>query len=902
MSHSHRLDAWDVLLRKLPAAFQYTRICGDLRSDGLCLTDLLVNQSRLRPDDTAIVGEQGSLSFSELVAASFWTAVYLEELGCRADECVGLFVEHSLEQMIGAWGILFAGGAYLPLSVDYPVERLKYMLDDARVKLIFTQSKFENKLKELVSPSTQLITIERIAEFLSKREAPPSRMPLAQVNDRGLAYVVYTSGSSGQPKGVMIEHRSIVNQMLWLSDACKLNADKTLIQKTPISFDAAQWEMLAPCCGTKVVLGSTGINFRVNDLIASIQKNSVTTLQCVPTLLQALVNKPEFATCTSLTHVLSGGESLTRKLVQQCFDALPNAMIVNLYGPSECTCNASFYEAMPKNIRVDEASAIPIGTPVDNTQFYILNEQGVPVVGNEIGEICVSGSQVARGYLNRAELTEERFVEYPVGRNSALARLYKTGDLGYQDDRGIYYFSGRSDTQVKIKGMRIELEEVKITLESLDFIDSAAVLVVEGNGGRKYLAACLQIKCDAETHGAADEEVVQSVRDGLSQVLPDYMIPSVFVITRSMPHTVTGKIDLRKVLELVKAHGTDDHVAPRNATEDDILAIWKLAFSTSRISVRDDFFALGGDSMAAVDLILSINDRFNCELPLHIIFKAPTIEALASLVNKGLSGESSRVVCLQPKGPSLPIFCWPGLGGYPLNLRLLAEDLPHTRPFYSIQAHGINEGEIPYDSLKEMVAADIAEIRKIQGTGPYHLWGYSFGTNLAFEAAYQLEQAGEKVERLVLLAPGMLKGLRTDDSSGDYSNSQLIALLFTVFARNTNDPDLHACLELATDEESFADFISKKFSISSRDLVKRICQVVIKSRQISQERSREASKVVRAETLMYCARNDELSVLEMNPHYFSGSLEIVHVNTTHFDFLMAPDVENLAALIKERLN
>lgn len=855
------------------------------------------------PKQTAIAFGETTLNFEELMNASLHIANYIRQLGCGVDDCVGLFAESSIDQLVGLWGAILAGCAYTPLTPGYPSDRLKFMTEDAAIKIVFGQGKLQQEFSKWAPSGVKFVTLEdAYAYATSENKQHPTRMADRLLPD-SLAYIVYTSGSTGKPKGVLIEHHSIVNQIGWLVRSGYLGPGKTIIHKTPIGFDAAQWEMLSVCSGTKLVVSTFGIDKNVNQLVADIAAHDVTLLQCVPTLLQALVNKPEFSTCISLKHILSGAESLTKKLVNQCLEALPNSMVVNLYGPSECTCNASFYEVTPSDLELDDGTAIPIGLPVDNTQFYILDENGLPVTGNSIGEICVSGSQIARGYLNREDLTNDRFVERPIGPNSTLVRIYRTGDLGYLGDRGLYYFAGRSDTQVKIKGMRIELEEVKIALESLDLIDSAAVMVVESGNGRKHLAACFQAKLTAEVDAQDmdSQEIIQSAKDLLGRIVPDYMIPSIFVLTPSMPHTVNGKIDMRKVQELFEAHGAEDYVAPRNPTEEAILAIWIDSLDISDISVRDDFFALGGDSMAAVDLILSINEKFNTSLPLHIIFNAPTIEALASLISEDLSVESSRVVCLQPRGTDHPIFCWPGLGGYPLNLRLLADNLSHTRPFYGIQAYGINEDEIPYDSLKEMVAADISEIRKIQGTGPYHLWGYSFGTNLAYEAAFQLEQLGEEVKQLVLLAPGMLKGLRTDDPSDEYSNPQLIALLFTVFARNVNDPDLEDCLEASRDEESFIDFICKKFAIPSRDLVKRICRIVIKSRKISRVRGREMDKVVNAESLMYCARNDELSVFETSPHYFSGALEIVHLDATHFDFLMAPDVEKLAALITQRL-
>ncbi|OTA21910.1 pyoverdine sidechain peptide synthetase III, L-Thr-L-Ser component [Xenorhabdus beddingii] len=768
---------------------------------------------------------------------------------------------------------------------------------------VFTQEKLKNGLAKLISEETKIITLEDVYDFSISQNHTTSTPTVIKLKSENLAYIVYTSGSTGKPKGVLIEHRSVVNQILWLMSSGYLGEDKTIIHKTPIGFDAAQWEMLSISSGTKLVVSNFGVDKNVFDLINKIVSNKVTLLQCVPTLLQALVNKQQFSECTSLTHILCGAESLTKKLVQQCLDILTNCMLVNLYGPAECTCNASFYEVTQANLHVGENVGVPIGIPVDNTKFYILDDSGLPVSDGNIGEICVSGVQIARGYLNQGDLTSEHFIEYPIGDNFEPIRVYRTGDLAYLGSEGVYHFAGRSDTQVKIKGMRVELEEIKVVLESLDVVESAAVLVNEGRYGRKSLAVCIQINPNKNIFQEKinRDELVSFFKQKLSELIPDYMVPSVFVFVDSMPHTVNGKIDMRKIKTLIDERNVEELIAPRNSTEEAILEIWESALGIEAISVTDDFFNLGGDSLSAVDMILSINARFNTKLPLHIIFTAPKIEKIAGIIDRGLTEKSSRLVCLQPSGTKPPIFCWPGLGGYPINLKVLAEKMTSERPFYGIQAFGINEDEIPYSSLEEMVSADIAEIRKIQKEGPYYFLGYSFGCNLAFEAAFQLEEMGEKVKQIVLLAPGMLKGLPTTNLSDEYDNKELITLLFTVFSRNVDDPDLHECLETSCDETSFVKFVCQKYSISNPELVKRISKVVIESRRISRERNRETQKSITTPTYIFSALNDEFSVFEKNIDCFRGGREIIKLNVAHFDFLMEPGVNNLVSLIAKHV-
>ncbi|MEQ1976432.1 thioesterase domain-containing protein [Xenorhabdus sp. SGI240] len=451
--------------------------------------------------------------------------------------------------------------------------------------------------------------------------------------------------------------------------------------------------------------------------------------------------------------------------------------------------------------------------------------------------------------------------------------------------------------------MRVELEEIKVVLESLDFVESAAALVNEGRHGRNSLAVCIQISSNEKIlqEKTGKDELVSVFKQKLSELIPDYMVPSVFVFVDSMPHTVNGKIDMRRIKTLIDERNVEELIAPRNSTEEAILEIWTSALGIEAISVTDDFFDLGGDSLNAVDIILSINARFNTKLPLHIIFTAPRIEKIARIIDKGLTEKSSRLVCLRSSGTKSPIFCWPGLGGYPINLRALAEKMTGERPFYGIQAFGINEDEIPYSSLEEMVSADIAEIRKIQKEGPYYLWGYSFGCNLAFEAAFQLEEMGEKVEQIVLLAPGMLKGLPTTNLSDEYDNKGLITLLFTVFSRNIDDPDLHECLKTSCNEVSFIEFVCQKYSISNSDLVRRISKVVIESQRISHERNNEAQKSITTPAYIFSALNDEFSVFENKIDCFRGGREIIKLNVTHFDFLMEPGVNHLMSLITKHV-
>lgn len=858
------------------------------------LAGLFFSNASENPDDVAVVCDGESLSHAELANIALQVALYLRHLGCSADDCVGLFVEPSLEQIIGVWGIILSGSAYLPIAPGQPPERLRFMVEDIAMKFAFSQKALSDQCALLVSEGVKVVTLEEVYAF-SASLVNGHTQPALRIRPQSLAYIVYTSGSTGRPKGVLIEHHSVVNQMRWLASAGYLGRHKTIIHKTPIIFDAAQWEMLSVCCGSRLVISRFGVDKNINNLIDEIMLNEVTLLQCVPTLLQALVNKSSFANCVTLTHILSGAESLTKKLVLQCIDMLPGCVFVNLYGPAECTCNASFYEVVPEVLRQNISVAIPIGTPVANTQFYILDDVRAAVPDGCIGELYVSGAQTARGYLNQAALTDEKFFSHTPTPGAAPVTVYRTGDLACLSSEGIYSFAGRRDTQVKIKGMRVELEEVKVVLESFELIGNAAVLVYDNQDNNNRLVACVQLSDKGRLfqQSSGDSQLTSHLRKELAQLIPDYMIPDIFIFSETIPLTVSGKIDMRKIQSLAQAHIGVDVVAPKNATEQAILELWRRSLRIDRVSVTDNFFAVGGDSMSAVDIIVSINQRFSLQLPLHALIGSPTIEALADVVDKGVQDISGRLVCLQPLGAKPPIFCWPGLGGYPLHLKLLAEKIGDRQPFYGIQAYGINTGETPYLSLEEMALADIAQIRRVQEHGPYTFWGYSFGTQVAFEAARQLEAMGETVEKIVLIAPGMVKGLAQISDLDGYENPDLIALLFTVFSRNVNDPALDACLRVSNSEDSFADFICQTYSIANVELVKQISRVVIASLRATGGRSPAQLASVTAPGLVFSALNDHASFFEMRTDCFKGGMQVINVEATHFHLLSEPGINPL---------
>jgi amino acid adenylation domain-containing protein len=328
------------------------------------------------------------------------------------------------------------------------------------------------------------------------------------VQPEHLAYIIYTSGSTGRPKGVMIEHRSIVNQMRWLRAAYRLDRERIVLQKTPMSFDAAQWEILAPSCGSTVVMGDPGMHREPERLIEAIMRHGVTTLQCVPTLLQVLLDTEAFAEARSLSQIFCGGEALSRVLAQRCAEVLPWCELTNLYGPTECTINSSAF-TVDRGALLGGESTISIGRPVDHTRYYILDDRRSPVSYGATGELFISGVQLARGYANRADLTAERFIANPFSTDPRHARLYRTGDLASWNADGTVQFVGRVDNQVKLRGFRIELDEIRIAIEGHEWVKHAGVIVKrDPHAGFQSLLAAVELNpreaalMDQGNHGA----------------------------------------------------------------------------------------------------------------------------------------------------------------------------------------------------------------------------------------------------------------------------------------------------------------------------------------------------------------------------------------------------------------
>jgi amino acid adenylation domain-containing protein len=602
---------------------------------GRCIHELIEAQVERTPDTTAVVFGKERLSYRELNNLSNKLARHLRRLGAGPEVRIGICLERSLDLVAGLLAILKSGGAYVPLDPYYPRERLGFVLEDAQVPILLTQRKLVASLPEQVS---ELVCIEDVWEMPDRqgRENPSS-----QVSANNLGYLIYTSGSTGKPKGVAIEHHSAVTLMHWAKEVFAPEDLSGVLASTSICFDLSVFELFVPLSvGGKVIIAENALE------VATLPTaHEVTLINTVPSAIAELVRLK--AIPDSVRVVNLAGEPLLNSLVQQVYEQEKIHSVYNLYGPSEDTTYSTY--AMVKRGAEGPAS---IGRPVSNSQVYLLDGQLQPVPVGIAGEIYIGGEGLARGYLNRAELTAERFVPDPFASRNG-GRLYRTGDLGRYQRDGEIEFLGRVDHQVKVRGFRIELGEIEEFLLQHPAVKETVVVAREEKPGEKHVVAYVV----ASLH---EELKASELRGYLRGRLPEYMVPGVFVKLEQMPRTPNGKIDRQRLPAPRRsdAEAEAGQVAPRNAAEEIIAGIWKEVLQINEVGVKDNFFEMGGTSLVAAQVISRMRKAFNLDLALRAIFELPTVEALSERVEGSLGGQRRKVdVTIEraPRGDGLPL-------------------------------------------------------------------------------------------------------------------------------------------------------------------------------------------------------------------------------------------------------
>ncbi|MEH2027052.1 amino acid adenylation domain-containing protein [Nostoc sp.] len=580
-----------------------------------CIHQLFEEQVKRTPDAVAVVFENQQLTYHELNCRANQLAHYLRSLGVKPDALVGICVERSLEMVVGLLGILKAGGAYIPFDPEYPQERLRFILEDSQVSVLLTQ---QHQVEKLPQCQAQLISLDTNWQLISQLS---QENPIADVQASNLAYVIYTSGSTGQPKGVQISHDAVSNFLSAMQQRPGITKQDILLGITTIAFDIAALEIFLPITvGACLVIARRDVTLDGKELFDLLVKSKATIMQATPATWRLLLDSNyQF----SDLKILCGGEALPWDLVNQLLAR--SASLWNLYGPTETTIWSSVCQLESNQ------SLISIGRPIDNTQIYILDQNLQPVPVGISGELHIGGAGLARGYFNRPELTQEKFIPNPFDNSkikSQKSKLYKTGDLArYLPDGNIEYL-GRIDNQVKIRGFRIELGEIEAVLSQHEDVQVCCVIAREDNRGDKRLVAYIVAQPQVTL-------TISELRSDLKKKLPDYMVPSAIVILESLPLTPNGKIN-RRALPAPELSNEllEKYVAPRTPIEEILALIWQQVLKVELVGIHDNFFELGGHSLLATQLISRIRNNLKVELPLRNLFAAPTIAQLASSIQQ----------------------------------------------------------------------------------------------------------------------------------------------------------------------------------------------------------------------------------------------------------------------------
>lgn len=702
---------------------------------GLWNANWKTNASRV-----AVQFESQSYTYEELEARSNQIAHYLAARGLGAKSTVAVYLERSLDMVAGVLGVLKSGASYVPIDPELPQARIQHMLEDSGASGILTQSALEPQLKPVRKPGLIVIDIAS-KDVMSAPKNPIAHEPQAE----DLAYAIYTSGSTGAPKAVEITHRSFANFLLAMKQRPGLTPEDVVLGLTTLSFDIAGLELfLTLIIGARLVVVPRATGKDPHLLSALISSAGVTVVQATPTSWRMLLD----AQWTGHSHlkVLCGGEAMPPDLA----DSLSRlcGSVWNVYGPTEATVWATAH-------RISKDDALSIGTPIGNTQVYIVDTQNQPVPIGVAGEIWIGGSGVARGYRNRTELTTEKFTPDPFSP-SQNARVYRTGDLGRYLPSGSIEYLGRVDSQIKLRGHRIELMEIETALLSSSLIKEATVALREDSPGQQMLVAYVVPK--SQSPDAAKNDLLQRLKQHIGAMLPAYMLPSAFMVLSRLPLTANGKIDRRALPQpdtQANLSSADDYVAPNTATEKKLAAIWSEILKLDRVGIRSNFFDLGGQSLRAVSLFARIQKDFGRKLPLSTLFKSSTIEQLARVLSSDENGKVeagwSCLVPIQPRGNKRPLFLVHGAGGNVLLYQALARHLAPDYPLYGLQSQGLDAKTPPLDNLEDMAKLYLKEIRTIQPRGPYLLGGYCMGGTIAYEIAQMLLKSGESTDLLAML-------------------------------------------------------------------------------------------------------------------------------------------------------
>jgi amino acid adenylation domain-containing protein len=714
----------------------------------LCTHELFEEQVARTPELVAVKCEGQKLTYEGLNRRANQLAGHLKTLGAGPEVLVGICLERSLEMVVAILAVLKSGGAYVPMDPNYPPERVSYMLEDAQIKILITRDESLTKLPPANAIGAKLKVINLDQEVEAIALAPANNID-SGVIPLNAAYVIYTSGSTGKPKGVVVTHSNIVRLFTatWRWYEFGVKDVWTLFHS--YAFDFSVWELWgALLYGGNLVVVPYWVSRSPEAFYELIKTEKVTVLNQTPSAFRQMSQYEEDAHCDpselSLRFVIFGGEALEMSTLRPWFSrhGYERPLLINMYGITETTVHVTYQPVTEQIVQEDQSL---IGGPIPDLQLYVLDPYMQPAPIGVAGELYVGGMGLARGYLNRPGLTAQRFVPHPFSSKPGK-RLYRTGDAAKRRADGNVEYLGRTDQQVKIRGHRIELGEIEAALLDSGFVDHAVVVAREDEPGQKDLTAYVVARAGIES---------SQLREVLWQRLPEYMVPSVFVMVDTLPLTQNGKIDRRALLASKPERGAareNFYVAPRTPIEESLAGIWAGLLKVERVGIYDSFFELGGHSLLAVRLRTAIRKTFDRDIPLVTLFQKATVGQVAELLGQSPSESPHQtVVRIQPEGSGTPFFCVHPVGGNVLCYAALADEMGRDRPFYGLQSPVPDPQKENFLNIEQMASLYIEEVRKVQPDGPYLLGGWSMGGLVAFEMASQFLAAGDTVDLLAMI-------------------------------------------------------------------------------------------------------------------------------------------------------
>lgn len=727
-----------------------------------CLPQLFEIQAEQAPDAIAIVFDEEQLTYSALNARANQLAHYLQRQEVGPDILVGICMDRSPVLLVGLFGILKAGGAYLPIDPTYPEERIRYMLVDAHTPVVLTQSTLTDRLPAVES---QVICLDTEWAMIARED---NRAIACPVTPENLVYVIYTSGSTGKPKGVMIHHRGLINYLTWSVSKYMTAEMQGVLVHSPIGFDLTVTSLFAPLLAGQplVLLAENTGGEALSRALTSMDFNFV---KLTPAHLNLLNLQVPFEQRSGRTGALIiGGEALWGASLAPWQRYAPETTLINEYGPTETVVGCCVY-----TVRADAsfAGTVPIGTPINNMQAYVLDTHLQPVPVGVAGDLYIGGVGVARGYLNQPELTAERFIPHPFGVERG-ARLYKTGDVARYLPNGNLDFLGRSDHQVKVRGFRIELGEIEAALNQHPSVQQSVVTVHDQNLVAYIVTDRSEIfPGETPSDGISpllNQNALSSteLRRFLQTCLPEYMVPATFVPLTTLPLTANSKVDRRALPtpDATRLATRTSFVAPTLPIHHQLVQIWQELLNTERIGIRDNFFDLGGHSLLATLMLHRVEQARGKKLPLSTLFTEPTIEHLTNILMEQedipsrtqapQSDSRTPVIAIQAHGSRRPFFFLHGEAkGGAFYCQKMARQLGAEQPFYILEPYKF-DGLRVLPTFEAMATAHLELMRSIQPQGPYQLGGWCGGALLAYEMARQLRDQGQTVNLLVLMDPG----------------------------------------------------------------------------------------------------------------------------------------------------